>query len=154
SFRAKAPHLASHPSIQLLAGDIRSFKFPTGAFSHVIHAATESSANLNEENPLLLFETIVDGTRRALEFARHSGANSFLLTSSGAVYGRQPPDLTHVPEDYGGGPEATAPRWAYGEGKRAAEMLCALYAKQHGLRPRIARCFAFVGPYLPLDIHF
>jgi dTDP-glucose 4,6-dehydratase len=154
AFRQKAPHLANYPAIQFHAGDVRSFKFPTGQFSHVIHAATEASAKLSEEGPLTMFDTIVTGTRRALEFARHCGAKKFLLTSSGAVYGRQPPDLTHIPEDYGGGPEQTDPHWAYGEGKRAAEMLCALYAKQYGLEPKIARCFAFVGPYLPLDIHF
>lgn len=154
AFRAKAPHLASHPAIQLYTGDIRSFDFPPGRFSHVIHAATEASARLIAEDPLTMFETIVEGTRRALEFARQSGARKFLLPSSGAVYGRQPPEITHISEDYCGGPDTSEPGSAYGEGKRAAELLCTLYARQFGLEPKIARCFAFVGPYLPLDIHF
>jgi nucleoside-diphosphate-sugar epimerase len=154
SFRNKAPHLASHPAIQFHPGDVRSFEFPEGQFSHVIHAATEASAKLIEENPLLMFDTIVEGTRRTLEFARHSGVKKILLASSGAVYGRQPSEIRHLPEDYTGGPDVAEARSAYGEGKRAAEMLCTLYAKQHGLEPKIARCFAFVGPYLPLDIHF
>jgi nucleoside-diphosphate-sugar epimerase len=154
AFRRKAPHLAGHPAITLHAGDVRTFTFPEGRFSHVIHAATEASAKLNAGNPLLMFDTIVEGTRRTLEFARQSGAQKFLLTSSGAVYGRQPPEMTHIPEEYTGAPDPTDPASAYGEGKRAAELLCALYARQYGLQPRIARCFAFVGPYLPLDTHF
>ncbi len=154
AFRSKAPHLATHPAIQFHQGDVRDFEFPTGTFSHIIHAATEASAKLNAENPFLMLDTIVEGTQRTLEFARQCGARKFLLTSSGAVYGRQPPDMTHIPEDYPGAPDPTDPRSAYGEGKRAAEMLCTLYAKQFGLETKIARGFAFVGPYLPLDIHF
>jgi len=153
-FRRKAPQLAGHPAIKFHNGDVRSFEFPQGGFSHVIHAATEASAKLNAEDPLTMFDTIVGGTRHTLDFAAVCGAKKFLLTSSGAVYGRQPPDLTHIPEDFSGGPNPVEPHWAYGEGKRAAEMLCALYAKQHGLEPKIARGFAFVGPYLPLDAHF
>ena len=125
-----------------------------GHFSSIIHAATDASARLNEEAPLLMFDTILDGTRHTLEFARHCGAKRFLFTSSGAVYGRQPQRMTHMPEDYSGAPDPMDLRSAYGEGKRAAETLSVLYAKQFGIEAKIARCFAFVGPYLPLDTHF
>jgi nucleoside-diphosphate-sugar epimerase len=154
AFRLKAAHLAAHPAISLHRGNICSFAFPAGTFSHVIHAATEASTRLNEDDPLAMFTAIVQGTWRCLEFARNCGARKFLLTSSGAVYGKQPSELSHIPEEYTGSPSATDIRSAYGEGKRAAEMLCALYAGQYGLETKIARCFAFVGPYLPLDIHF
>jgi len=154
AFAAKAPHLANHPAVRLIQGDVRTFEFPAGEFPFVIHAATEASAKLNQENPLLMFETVVEGTRRTLEFARTHGTRQFLLTSSGAVYGKQPPEMTHIPEDYLGAPDAMDPNAAYGEGKRAAEMLCRLYAHRFGLETRIARCFAFVGPHLPLDAHY
>jgi dTDP-glucose 4,6-dehydratase len=154
AFRQKAPHLASHPAISFHPGDICSFDFPAGRFTHVIHAATESSSGLNERDPLRMLESIIEGTRRALDFAVASGARKFLLTSSGAVYGKQPPELTHVPETYTGAPDTMDPCSAYAEGKRLAELLCALYHRRHGLETKIARCFTFVGPHLPLDVHF
>ena len=123
AFHQKAPWLADDPAVSCHAGDVRDFAFPAGHFSHVIHAATEASAKLNEDSPLLMLDTIVAGTRRTLEFARHCGATRFLLTSSGAVYGRQPSELTHVPEDYAGAPDPVSPRSAYGVGKRIAEHL-------------------------------
>jgi dTDP-glucose 4,6-dehydratase len=153
AFERKAPHLARHAAVSLREGEIRTFPFIDDVFTHVVHAATDSSVTLAHEDRLLMFDAIVEGTRRTLEFARRSRATRYLLTSSGAVYGRQPAELTHVTEDYRGGPDLSDWRQVYAEGKRAAEMLCALYADAQ-LQPTIARCFAFVGPYLPLDVHF
>lgn len=153
-FREKSPHVAAHPAVRLHEGDVRTFDFPPGQFSHVIHAATEASARLNEEQPWHMIDTIVGGTRRTLEFAGGCGARKLLFTSSGAVYGPQPPDISHVAEDYPGGPNPLDPQAAYAEGKRLAETLCAAFAREHGLEVKIARCFAFVGPHLPLDAHY
>jgi len=154
AFQKKMPHLASDPFIQFHTGDVSSFDFPQGHFTHIIHGAAESTAKLNDENSLIMFETIVQGTRRTLDFARETGAKKILFISSGAVYGKQPHEITHIPEDFPGGPDPMDKRSAYGEGKRAAELLCTIYANQYGLEIKIARCFAFVGPYLPLDVHF
>jgi nucleoside-diphosphate-sugar epimerase len=154
AFQKKAPHLATHPSIQFHIGDVRNFDFPEGEFSHIIHAAASASTTLNNEDPLHRFDTIVEGTRHTLDFAVQCHAKKFLLTSSGAVYGRQPADMPHVSEDYCDAPDPIDPNSAYGNGKKAAELLCTIYSDKYGIETKIARCFTFVGPYLPLDIHY
>ncbi len=127
--------------------------FPQGQFSHVIHAATEASAKLNGDAPLVMFDTIVDGTRRVLQFSLSHSVGRFLFVSSGAVYGNQPSHLTHISESFAGGPDPLDRASAYAEGKRAAELLCAVTASP-SLETTVARCFAFVGPYMQLDAHF
>jgi dTDP-glucose 4,6-dehydratase len=158
-FRAKCPHLAGDPAITMLTGDVRDFKFPAGEFGYVIHAATEASLKQSQEQPLEMLSTILAGTERTLEFAAQCGARKFLLTSSGAVYGKQPPEMTHVPESYMGAPDPLDAASVYAEGKRASELMCALHqktetAKGTAFEAKIARCWAFCGPHLPLDAHF
>lgn len=154
AFLQKCPHLSSDAAITLYQGDVRSFGFPNGKFQYVIHAATETSAKQATEAPLEMLSTIVAGTERTLEFAATHGARKFLLTSSGAVYGQQPADVTHIPESYGGAPDQLEPASVYGEGKRTAELLCSLFRNTSNVECKIARCWAFCGPYLPLDQHF
>jgi nucleoside-diphosphate-sugar epimerase len=150
AFTARAPVLAAHPILTWWRGDVRDFTAPPGSYPLVIHAATTASERFNRAQPREMFDTILEGTRRVLEFADDAGTQALLLTSSGAVYGRQPPDLTHVTEDYRGAPDQLSAESAYGEGKRAAEFLAAA----SGLPVKIARCFSFVGPFVPLEAHF
>ena len=152
-FLDKVPHLRGQGALTLHAGDVRDFRFPEGEFRYVIHAATEASAKQLAESPHQMLSTILAGTARTLDFAATAGTRKLLLTSSGAVYGPQPPTLTHMPEDFAGAPDPLLPQSVYGEGKRASELMCAL-ATQSSMEAKIARCYAFLGPHLPLDTHF
>lgn len=151
-FATRHPHLAR--SCTWVHGDVRDFVFPAGEFSHVIHAATSTDARFNASSPNEALETIIGGTQHVLEFAAQARTRNLLLTSSGAIYGTQPPALTHMAEDYWGAPDITDPDNVYAEGKRFAELQLAIAARNTCLQGKIARCFAFVGPHLPLDWHY
>ena len=153
-FREKAPHLAGHPAVRLLGGNVAAFDLPEGAFPFVVHAATEPSFEPDAGNPLGAFDSDFNGTRRVLEFARTHGTRRLLFTSSGAVYGRQPSGMTHIPEDYTGAPSTMDAGSAYGQAKRVSEFMCAMYGRVYGFDATIARLFAFVGPLLPLDANY
>jgi dTDP-glucose 4,6-dehydratase len=153
-FARKCPHLVADPALSFFTGDVRSFSLPDGGFDYIIHAATETSGTQATERPFDMLTTIVDGTARVLDVAMTRGVRKFLLTSSGAVYGKQPASMTHIPEDYLGAPDPLDPGSVYAEGKRVSEQMCAVVAAQNSIEIKIARCFAFVGPHLPLDAHF
>ena len=154
AFRAKCPHLALEPVLTFLSSDLRDFAFPEGDFQYVIHAATETSTEPTVQAQLNLLDSITRGTERLLQFASVRGTHKFLLTSSGAVYGRQPSHIPYLSETYSGAPDALDIASSYGEGKRLAELLCALYGHRFGIECKIARCWAFCGAHLPLDRHF
>ena len=151
AFASAAPHVARHPGVILHRGDVASFEFPAVECSHVLHMATETAL---KGSASASFQTAVRGTSRVLDFAGAHGARKLLITSSGAVYGPQPPDLERISEDYLGAPRPEDVDAGYAHGKRAAEHLGAAAAGDGRFEVKIARCFAFVGPVLPLDANF
>ena len=98
-----------------------------------------------------MLQTKLASIRRVLDYARQAGVQRMLVTSSGAVYGPQPAELSHIPETYNGAPDPMNPASAYGHGKRLVEQMCALTPEVPCV---IARCFSFVGPHLPLNGRF
>jgi nucleoside-diphosphate-sugar epimerase len=153
TFGKKFPHLANDPCIAVFGGDVRDFAFPEHDFDYIIHGAASTSYEA-ASRPLELMRTLVKGTEHMLEFAQARNARGVLFVSSGAVYGPQPPSLSHIPETYLGGPDWLSPNAVYAEGKRIAEQMCSIAAAESGIHVAIGRCFAFVGPHLPLDQHF
>ena len=154
AFRRRSPHLAEDPAVTLCTGDGPTFPYPEGAFPLVVHAATEAYFPPAAAHPASTLDRDLAATRRVLDLARTCGTRRFLFTSSGAVYGQQPPTLSHVPEDYPGAPLPTATGSAYGQAKRISEFLCACASQVYGFDAVIARLFAFVGPGLPLDANY
>ncbi len=150
---ARMPHLGGEHSVDFLQGDVRNVRFPEEQFDYVIHAAAPTSGAA-ASNPMDLMQTIVHGTERVVAFSSECKARRFLFTSSGAVYGPQPESMSHVREDYLGGPNWLAPQAVYAEGKRISEEMCSIAAGNSATHFAISRCFAFVGPHLPLDQHF
>lgn len=153
-FLQQYPLYQSEPSIDFIKGDILNFEFPGKDYQFVIHAATDADAALNTYQPLLMLDTITAGTRRILDLAIQMQPEAFLFTSSGAVYGKQPESVTHIKETDSFPVDINNPRSAYAEGKRLAELYCSIYHSHYQLPVKIARGFAFVGPYLPLNKHF
>jgi UDP-glucuronate decarboxylase len=155
AFVSRYPEFEDLPWLRFQAGDILdpvSLR-ANACFSHVLHAAADSTLG-PQRTPLQRFRQIMDGTRNVLDLAVACGARRFLLTSSGGVYGSQPADMERIPEDYNGMPDPLSAANAYSVAKRAAEHLCALYQDAHGVEVVVARCFAFLGQDLPLDVHF
>jgi nucleoside-diphosphate-sugar epimerase len=154
AFLAEYPFYKNEPAITFIKGDVQTFTFPEGDFQFIIHAATDTDAKSNIENPWLMLDTITKGTERVLKFAAKQPLEALLLTSSGAIYGQQPADISHINEADCFKLDTNNAVSVYGQGKRMAELYCALYNQQFNMPIKIARCFAFVGPYLPLNKHF
>jgi len=150
AFAKKAPHLANDPAVSFVEGDVKNFKFPSGEFSHVIHAAS----GLQGDEASEVFDTITAGTKHTLSFAASCKASKFLFVSSGAVYGKQSPEIERLDENFNAVANGGDGKSSYGDAKLLAELDCESFGLKHGFETKIARCFAFIGPYLPMTSRF
>ena len=156
AFLLEYPFYKEHTNtVQFVKGDILNYDFNLDQkFEFFIHAATAASESLNKSNPLLMMDTITKGTRNVLDFAITQSLEGILFVSSGAIYGKQPWNNSHINEEDSFKIDINNSNAAYAEGKRIAELYCSTYFEKYNLPIKIARCFAFMGPYLPLDTHF
>ena len=153
SYRQRCPHVAEDGRVALVEGDVRTFRTP-GHHDLVVHAATSTTQARTPAERTLLYASILEGIEHVIDGASAWNRPRFLFTSSGAVYGRQPPDLERVPEGYLGGHDPLDSAMSYHIAKKAAELRSVLATESGDVDAVIGRLFAFVGPLLPLDQHF
>ncbi len=150
----EAPSLLSQ-QVELLSADIAKTDYlPQADF--VIHAAASSDARDYLKSPLKERQNILAGVLNYCKLARIFHQKSKILyVSSGAVYGTQPPELALISEGYQFLDPDDIPEGKrdYACAKRDAEQSF-IELGESGLNVSVARCFAFVGPWLPLDQHF
>lgn len=142
--------------IELIDSDISTATDVTFA-DIVIHAAASTDARkylLATKNEQ---ENILAATKNYCTLAKKNHQKSKIVyVSSGAVYGPQPHDLLEIPEEFSLHASLdTMPvnKIGYAAAKRDCEKMIMDLAKC-GMRVSVARCFAFIGKYLPLDQHF
>jgi nucleoside-diphosphate-sugar epimerase len=109
----------------------------------VFHLASPASPVGYGQYPLETMRVNALGTWRALEIARDCRA-PFLISSTSEVYGD--PLVHPQSEDYYGNVDPIGPRACYDEGKRYAEALTSVFARQEGADVRIVRIFNVYGP--------
>jgi nucleoside-diphosphate-sugar epimerase len=148
------PELLSE-SVFLINSDIVTCNSLPNA-DYVIHAAASSDAIRYIKDPDLEQKNIISGTSNFCELAvKDLKKSKILYVSSGAVYGATNQNQKVFKEDdlLTSLDSVDINKRYYASAKRISESEIIALGNL-GLSVSIARCFAFVGKYLPRDKHF
>ena len=147
--------LCANKNVSFCIGDIRNFKKIREKFDYIMHGATTSARETyNKQNPEEKFDIILNGTKYILDFAVRNKCKNFLYISSGSVYGNYPKKVSEKNDLSPETNNTISDLNILGESKRRAESLVSIYSKKENFNMKIVRCFSFVGPLIPLDIHY
>ncbi|WP_024850573.1 NAD-dependent epimerase/dehydratase family protein [Hydrogenovibrio kuenenii] len=153
--KSEAPELLSD-KVELFSADIAKVDSLPDA-DYVIHAAASTDASKylsqGEEERKNIISAALNYCRLAPIFHKNS---KIVFCSSGAVYGQQPSGVGFLEEnmDFGDAENLAENKKAYAYAKRDSEKAFQSLAVDNNMNVSVARCFAFVGKYLPRDQHF
>lgn len=117
---------------------------------YVVHMAGIASPHHYKKRPLETIDVALEGSRGALENAKHHNAR-YLFCSSSEVY--QTADVTPTPETYIGAIPSDSSRSCYDVSKLMGETLAHVYHTQFGLDTGSIRIFNSMGPGIAESDH-
>jgi len=141
---------------RLIFGDLRLVEIPTIKTDYTLHlAAPSASDTFGGMDDLDKLDLLKVGSERILNFARHCTTKRVLMVSSGAIYGGFDADRrTPIDENERSAPAFSSAASGLGLGKRVVELITRNYCDKGYVDASIARCFSFIGPGLPTDLHY
>lgn len=148
--RAFLNTVARNPSVQLVTTGTPEFLQAVTNCDAAIYAASSSDARDYQAGDGIVS---ADLSNMRSYLSLHRPSTPLIYLSSGAVYGRQPFDVSAIAEDQGGWDDEPG-KALYASIKRQAETELTAYCLETGCSVSIARLFAFCGPWLPIDQHF
>jgi len=143
--RRNISHVARHPHMRVVEGDIRDQilldgLFGTVPYDLVIHLAARPGVQPSVREPVLCYDVNVTGTLRLLETMRRHRVSRLVFASSSSVYG----DDAALP--FSEEQPAGTPLSPYAASKRSGELLCHSWHHLWGLSVYCLRFFTVYGP--------
>jgi UDP-glucuronate decarboxylase len=122
-----------------------------GDVDYIVHGAAPTASRFFVENPVETIDTIFNGTKAVLDYARSYQVKGMVNLSSLEVYGTILDDSAPVSENVQGYLDPLSVRSSYPMAKRAAENLCVAYAKEYGVHVKTARLTQTTGAGIAKD---
>ena len=152
-FFLENPHYKNNKFLKIIQIDILDLKKITYKFDFLLHmAATSAEETFNGETDINKTKTLSNGAKNIMEIAVRNNVSKVLFTSSGVVYGSSSKDMKNE-NDISHSLDLEK-RNGLAKGKILAEDIISNMSIENNINFKIARCFSFVGPYLPLDMHY
>ncbi|AGX88156.1 NAD-dependent epimerase/dehydratase family protein [Candidatus Symbiobacter mobilis] len=146
-----SPETVTHSSILYHAHDLTQRLWPVvEPLDYVVHMAGIASPFHYRQRPLQTIDVALEGSRSALEIARHHNAR-YLFCSSSEVY--QTATVTPTPETYIGAIASNNDRSSYDVSKLMGETFAHVYHTQFGVNTGVIRIFNSFGPGLVENDH-
>jgi nucleoside-diphosphate-sugar epimerase len=152
-FASRLPHIAQDAGVEIEVGDFRNFRSPSGPVDYVIHSLVPDIGSEYTTSSQRLHEFFSTSMACLLDLTEEKQARGLLYCSTGAVYASQEPQRPSRETD-AMAPGGSSFASLYGPIRRSAELLALLRFADRAVPIKIARGYAYLGPYLRLDGQF
>ena len=133
-----------HECLKIHKQDVNEKITYKGEVNFIIHTASATHSKFFVDYPEETYNTIVNGTKNILEFAKEKHVEKIINLSSMEVYGNIKTEEL-LKEDDIGPIDKDNPRSSYPLAKREAEALCKKYNEDYNIPVVTARCAQIIG---------